>query len=555
MSKNITNPKKSNKMSSDFVCAVCHASFTRKFNLVRHQNTSRCLREQLRNNDETLLPKVNIIDETEKNKPTPENPFGEFTPTNDYNTGGVNTFIHQTRRKPTHTYFKKIHNVGQAGSPRYTTFITKNIEEGPCTSIVINERCGDVIGSLYVSIKTEFLNKSVTFDFDNTQIFEMSGNDLYHLSRTFRFLNTNHSDTVDINVLEIFAGSQYFPLCGGHNIHINGIFEGYSAEIICLNDAEKKRFSVVSHEFIVYGFHITEVNEESSIITRYPVMDILAISEDYNRIEFNINNRFEQQLLSDRCGLIKSILAPNATKDKVYYFTTQLHEQKITAFENWTGYIIPSTLNFSVEKSCRLILRYITFFRLEKQSSSYDKGLTEESLSIKEKLTTQIKKAYKENQPMPSVEQCLLTKFIDNTVPDHCVYYENHYFVQTPIGCRYPIKLPSNIKVSDEIIEMVARIIKHPLTKSDVIYGSVKCHLLGKSWGKFYEFNSDGTYYNFTDLLIDEYSVLNIQPSQPFVGAMRKFLVDNPEKESIPHKQQIDYVQNEKNTYSPKILF
>lgn len=552
MSKNITKPKKSNKMSSEFICDVCHASFTRKFNLDRHKNTSRCRREQLRNNDETLLPKVNIIDESEKNKPTPENPYGKFTPSNDYNTGGVNMFIHQSRRNPTHTHFKKILNVGQSGRQRFTTFLTKNIAEGPCQSFFINEEYGDVIGNLYINVNVNSLNENVTLTFDNTQIFEMTARDLFHLSRSFQPANQNQNDTIDINVLEVFAGSQYFPLCGGHIIRLNGVFEGYSAEIICLNEEEKKRFSLVGHEFVVYGFHIMDVNEEANIITRYPVMDILAVSEDNNRIEFNINNHFEQQLLSDQCGLFKSRLSPNLTQDKVYYFTTQLHEQKITEFENWTGYLIPSTLNFSVEQPCHLILRYMTFFRLEKQSSAYDSGLTEESRPIKEILTKQIEKAYKEHQSMPEVESHLLTKVIDDKVPGHRVYYENHYFMNIPTGQSHPIKLPTNLKVSVEISEMIRRVINHPLTKSEVIYGAVKCRLLNKSWSKSYEFKVDDTYYNFTELLIDEYTILNIQPSQPFVDAMRKFLTTNPEKDSgIPNvreEHQVNTVVEEKKT-------
>jgi hypothetical protein len=259
--------------------------------------------------------------------------------------------------------------------------------------------------------------------------------------------------------------------------------------------------------------------------------------------------------MSDRCSLVKSRLSPNLLKDEIHYFTTQLQEQAFTSINNWSGYIIPSTLNFNVAEPCHILLRYVTLFRLEKQSSSYDTGLTEESRPIKEILTNQIIKSYKAHQPMPNIETHLLVKVIDDKVPDHRVYYENRYFSQTPVGASYPIKLPTNIKVSDDIIELVRKIIAHPKTKSEVILGSVTCPLLGKKWSKFYEFKVDDTYYNFTELLIDEYIVLKIQPSQPFIDAMKKFLIENPDKAPIPIKikPQLRIVDDKKNKQLKKI--
>ena len=82
----------------------------------------------------------------------------------------------------------------------------------------------------------------------------------------------------------------------------------------------------------------------------------------------------------------------------------------------------------------------------------------------------------------------------------------------------------------------------HSQTKTDVIFGCIKCPLLGKGWTKFYEFNVDELYYNFTELLIDECTQLNIHPSQPFVDAMKKYLgmTQEPKPQITVKTQQIN---------------
>jgi hypothetical protein len=176
----------------------------------------------------------------------------------------------------------------------------------------------------------------------------------------------------------------------------------------------------------------------------------------------------------------------------------------------------------------------------EKGSTYYYCGLIERDLPLKELTTLQIKKAYEEHQVLPKLEEHLLIKIVEHDVlqaidPEiiaPLVYYENRYFTPTTYGSNYPIKLPTNIKVPGEIIELIKAVTSHPKTTKLYNLGvgmACRCPLLNrKEWTHSYAFEVDEMLYNYGNLLIDECTVLNIHPSQAFVDAMRKFLKNNP---------------------------
>jgi hypothetical protein len=148
--------------------------------------------------------------------------------------------------------------------------------------------------------------------------------------------------------------------------------------------------------------------------------------------------------------------------------------------------------------------------------------LTEDSRPIKEKITCEIKKAYKENRQLPAVDPQLLVK---NTEHDE-IFHENEYFCPVPGSRRNPIRLPTTTPVPVFVIEMLKQVMCDKRTTRSITYthNSEGCHILDKAPTSSYTFVVDKKQYTFSDLLLDEMSILNIHPSEQFVEAMKKYI-------------------------------
>ena len=423
--------------------------------------------------------------------------------------------------------------------------MTKNFEEGPCTDILIDEQRGDLIGQLFLSVSIQDFDHMIRVTFDETLLLVMRLGDLYHVSRAYHAQNVTQQQqgVINLDLIQLLMGYQYLIICGGHQLKIMGQFKGYSAEMITLSNEERRRYVNVASEHVTYGYHVMTIQDETPIKTHYPVMDLFAIGQEENQIYLNLDGCCSQQLLSENSGVVANVLTHNVSQDKVYYMTTQLHEQTELKFDNWTGWILPTTMNFVVKNPCRLILRYVTLFKLESAHSYYEMGLTEESRPLKEVLTSEIEKAYHEHLPMPFVEEAMLTKYMEKKkhidftgllsseeiargYSGDFDYYENRYFSPTPMGSQDPIKLPGNYEVPKEVLEMIWRTIHDPRIYQVAWYGCQTCHLLKNSCScsSSYSFEVDHVRYHFTPLLLEECTTLKIPLSPKFIEAMQKFL-------------------------------
>jgi hypothetical protein len=530
MEQNESNDMDNDMSDKKYTCGKCSMVFSRKYNLTRHQKSDKCGKKQNENIDSILLMENPFKQPNDESliSPSEAKNIPKLYEDVEICDPGMSCLLARQRDDSMYTPFKKLF----PNHARYTPYITKNYEEGKCKKIVIDEYKGDLIGALYITVSIKVFDKIATVTYNDTIVLQMKIGELYHLSRVYNLQNKT-DDLININIFELFVGQGQYLFVGGKNkLQIVGDFEGYSAEIACCASTQLNQYMRLANETMVIGYHVLDIENEAEIRTRYPVIDILATSKDKNKITFMIENKFEQQLLSDTSGLVKSFMTDNITDDKIYYFTSNLHIiTKLTIHDgcSWGGWIIPSTIHFDANKPCRIIIRYVTFLRTEGYDSYFHCGLTNESRPYKEVLTAQILKAYKAKEPIPEVNPTLLIKKCKE-ICGGMTYYENTYFSTCPTECKCPIKVPTDKKVPKDIIKMINLLMKHPKIQKNQIFTGILCPLLDKLWRIYYTFTIDDICYNFNELLPDECSILNIHPSAQFVDAMKKFL--DSEKES-----------------------
>jgi hypothetical protein len=327
---------------------------------MRHQNTSRCYKDQQRNLNECLQVTKPLSNQKDA---SPKEPFTgtEF-----------NLTLAWMRANPQITIFKTL------PVRSVTTFMTRSFEVPETSSeILVDQQRGDLIGSRYVTINK--CEKSlIQMSLDECPLLSMTVEDLYQFARIFQPQSDN--STVTINLIQLLMGNaQYLPLVGGHVLRVTGEFVRYSAEIICLDSDERQRVEGCSHEFIVFGFHAMEIKDDILLVTRYPVTDLLALTP--NPIYFTINKGIDQQTVSERYGLGFRCLGKNKMNNQIHYFTTCPHTIDPTKIENWSGWIIPTTLKISVSEPTHVLFRYVTHLDLKNNDGhgdcNYHSGLVE----------------------------------------------------------------------------------------------------------------------------------------------------------------------------------
>lgn len=513
----------SRKMSTKNVCDLCLTEFTTKYNLQRHRGTDRCAK---------------MLDKNTKVRSELLKPAGAaiIPDTVEYscNSGirAINTYSARGRENPQLTCFRYTTGQNKFTSSMKLPIWEQTTELKPSARFVISAVKCDMVSMATISINASTVPEGdIIVRFMDSELFAMSIRRAYELSVLTDVCQANLPDRIHIPVQTLITGNrfQFLPtVCGDLVITVE--FDDpttvrsveLSADGFALSKDELNHVKYTAKEIVLNGY--TLVN--GTINSLLPICDIYLFSSDSQKCHAQPVIYCDHQcipLIPSRSGMLK--VRPHEHLMWVYLSDLPSEVGGFTP-DQWACQL-PSS-DCIILGGERFMCRHPNLLQISNGGSYLHTGLTQDSRPQKELELERVVTTYRNRGPigvkelMTTMNSAMLQQRFDWVKGEH---YEGKWFKPNPEVWRFPLPIPTNEPVDQQIVDDIVELIKH-CTKAQVLGSLNTIKFTDKPLAEYlpkdipnntiFTFKSRGSTFKFDSTLF-YYMQLGVQLSEKFM--------------------------------------